>query len=354
MRKNIALLADSKTSGTLLFSKVAGFPLLLRNILTLNKMGYAPALFLPSSFKKEFKKKISKELDKRKIKIDCRWDMPLSSTVSSTGFTLPCDAFIDPRRVIPHSLYRIDSPQKIAKAEKDLCETIRQSTPGPVAKYLNKRISLPISLWLAKTNIHPNWVTLANMVLGIASGFWIAKGTYLSYLIGALMFQLASILDGCDGELAKLKFKTSRFGQYLDTLSDNGALISFFIGLIAAFSKNHAPAMTLGMALLLVVGLGGLLGQMILYLKKYTKSASLATFDKEYLAKLPATSFFIRCVQVGKIFVRKDVFSLGFFILALFGWLPVALYLAVFGTWIANGSLLYLKLAPSVAHEEIR
>lgn len=228
-------------------------------------------------------------------------------------------------------------------------EEIRKNTPGPVARHLNKRISLPISIWLAKRGMHPNWITLINMILGVSTGFFVAKGTYVSMLLGAFLFQLASIFDGCDGEIAKLTSKTSKFGQYFDSLSDNAALISFLIGLIVVYAQHHNTQITVGMGSLLLAGLGGLLWQMIQYLKKYTQSASLATFHKEYLSKLSPQAyspFFLRSIRYGKTLMSKDCFSLLFFISALIGILPWWLYIVTFGTWIANGALLYLKWQP--------
>lgn len=232
------------------------------------------------------------------------------------------------------------------KSNKLLLEQIRLATPGPVAKYLNKRISLPISAQLVKWNVHPNWVSFFNIALGWSTGFFVAQGTYPYYLLGGFLFQMASIFDGCDGEVAKLRGMTSKFGEYLDSISDNGALLSFFIGLMVAFAKTHSASTTAMVAALLLVGLGGLLIQIILFLKRNTQSASLVTFDKEYLSKLPLENgtFFMALIRYGRILMRKDCFSLMFFLAAVFGLLPLWIYIAAAGTWIANGILLWLKI----------
>lgn len=231
---------------------------------------------------------------------------------------------------------------------KERLEEIRLATPGPVARHLNKRISLPISARLAKWGVPPNWISVFNMILGLSTGFFVAGGTYSSYLSGAFLFQLASILDGCDGEVAKLNHQTSKLGEWLDSISDNGALLSFFTGLMTAFAKTHAQKTTLTTALFLILGLALLLAQIISFLKRKTQSASLVTFDKEYLSKLPLQngSFLMTFVRYGRILMRKDCFSLFFFIFALLGILPVWIYIAVAGTWMANGTLLWLKIKP--------
>lgn len=236
--------------------------------------------------------------------------------------------------------------QETAPTKKERLEKIRLSTPGPVAKHLNKRISLPISWRLAQWRIHPNIISLFNMAFGISSGFFVAKGTYSFYLLGGFIFQMASVFDGCDGEVAKLNNKTSKLGEWLDTISDNGALLSFFTGLMIAFARNHTPAVTGIIASLLILGLGGLFFQIIAFLKASTQSASLVTFDKEYLSKLPLDnqSFLMRLIRYGKVLMRKDCFSLIFFLSAVVGLLPIWIYTATTVIWIANGVLLWLKI----------
>lgn len=228
---------------------------------------------------------------------------------------------------------------------KERLEAIRLATPGPVARHLNKRISLPISARLAQWKIHPNWISIFNLCLGVSTGFFVAQGTYSNYLLGAFLFQLASILDGCDGEVAKLNQQTSKLGQWLDTLSDNGALLSFLIGLMAAFAKTHDTAVTLLWTAGLALGLMILFAQIILFLKNHTQSASLITFDKEYLSQLPLNdgSFLMTFIRTGRVWMRKDVFSLLFFVFALLGLLPLWIYLATLGIGVANGVLLWLK-----------
>lgn len=220
--------------------------------------------------------------------------------------------------------------------EKQKLEAIRLGALGPVARQLNKRISLPISFVLAKWRIHPHFITVFNMGVGFSSGFFVAQGDYFNSLIGGALFQAASILDGCDGEVAKLNQQTSKTGELLDTIGDNGSLLSFFLGLLVAFSKNHSTSLTMLVTFLLLGGLGLLLGQIISFLKKNTESASLATFDKVYLSKLDSP-----LIRYGRVFLRKDVFSLVFFLSAIVGLLPIWVYLATFGLWVANGVIWY-------------
>ena len=333
----------------ILFQRIVGIPLFLRNILALKKAGIKTVgVLLPARLAIRYHEMIAPQLEKRGIHVSLvTYEKGTLTREIQADKIIPTNCLVEEKLASPFFKFIVDDVSQIKEAEKILTENIRLSTPGPVAKYLNKRISLPISLRLAKWNIHPNWITLLN--LGISTGFFVAQGSYKMLLMGAALFQCASIFDGCDGEVAKLNFTTSKFGQYFDSISDNGALISFFVGLIFAFSNNHGQSATVGMATLLLGGLGGLLWQMIQFLKRFTHSASLVTFDKEYLSKLSENNYspvLLGFIRYGKILMRKDCFSLYFLLAALIGTLPWLLYLSIAGLWIANGILLYLKLQP--------
>lgn len=241
-----------------------------------------------------------------------------------------------------------------AVAEKSLTEAIRHSTMGPVAKYFNKRISLPISLVLAKLWVTPNAITAFNVVIGLFSGVFVADGNnYGIILFGAALFQTASIIDGCDGEVAKLTFRASKFGQYVDSLSDNLSLLSFLIGLIAGYWRHtHSPVAFL-VGAVLVVSTAITFFWMILYLKRNTQSASLVTFDKEYLQKLSGyPKWLLTLIKYGKYTLKKDVFSFMFFLFALAGVLYWWLFLAAFGTTVAAVILTYLNVKGLFAAKE--
>ena len=49
--------------------------------------------------------------------------------------------------------------------------------------------------------------------------------------MGALLFQLSVIIDCCDGEVARLTFSESKFGQELDIWADNVVHMALFAGI---------------------------------------------------------------------------------------------------------------------------
>ena len=91
---------------------------------------------------------------------------------------------------------------------------------GFVSRFLNRPISSRITRLLVKFRIHPSAFTASIFVLPIAAGVFLLRGNYLSVLIGAAIFQVFSILDGCDGEIARARNLESKFGERLDNVCD--------------------------------------------------------------------------------------------------------------------------------------
>ena len=63
------------------------------------------------------------------------------------------------------------------------------------------------------------------------------------HLLGSILFWLHSVLDGCDGELARLKFAESRWGGLIDFWGDN-LVHSAVFSAIAANLHAEKPGRT--------------------------------------------------------------------------------------------------------------
>jgi len=231
-------------------------------------------------------------------------------------------------------------------AEHMLAEHIRVNTGTWVAREINKRISLPFSLILARMRIGPNIITVVNIFIGLCAGIGAAGRTYTGVLLGAILFQTASIIDGCDGEVAKLTFRTSKFGQYIDSLSDNLSLVAFLTGMMIHQYRvtGSTHAFMVGGALL--VGVALFIAIMAEYLKHNTNSASFVTYDKEVIQKLNPDNtprIVLLLIKYFRFFFKKDSFSLIFLITAIFGVLHLWFYVIAFGVWVGVAVLFYLR-----------
>src|SRR5205807_1838551 len=102
---------------------------------------------------------------------------------------------------------------------------------GFVSRFLNRPISRRITRFVLKFPIHPNWWTISIFVLPLIACVFFVRGDYLSVVIGAAIFQAFSILDGCDGEIARAKNLESKFGERLDQFCDFLASLLYVLAL---------------------------------------------------------------------------------------------------------------------------
>src|ERR1043166_260516 len=91
---------------------------------------------------------------------------------------------------------------------------------GIVSRFFNRPISRSITRVLLRFPITPNAWTMSIFPLLIVAFLFLLRGNYLGFVVGCAIFQLYSILDGCDGEIARAKNLVSESGGRLDTLFD--------------------------------------------------------------------------------------------------------------------------------------
>jgi phosphatidylglycerophosphate synthase len=125
---------------------------------------------------------------------------------------------------------RVCSLEDRMSAEQKLNGWLVKPTDGIYAR-LNRRISIPISRQLIKFPITPNMVSIVTLGVGVASAAYFALSGYWNTLLGAFLCLFASILDGCDGEVARLKLLESDFGCWLETMCDYLFYLFLFIGM---------------------------------------------------------------------------------------------------------------------------
>jgi phosphatidylglycerophosphate synthase len=137
-------------------------------------------------------------------------------------------------------------------AESRLRASIIKPTDGRPARF-NRRLSIPLSVVLIRfTRLSPHAMTIALTLIGVYAGWLFSRSEYVSGVVAALLSWVASVLDGCDGELARLQYKESAFGCWLDTAGDYVYYIAIFAGItISALDDTRWPGL---------VWVGGALG----------------------------------------------------------------------------------------------
>jgi phosphatidylglycerophosphate synthase len=128
--------------------------------------------------------------------------------------------YMESEEVTEDKWQRVRNEQQRRLAERKLDGWLVKPTDGIFAR-TNRRISIPISRRIIPFPITPNMVSLFTLGVSFAAGGFFALGGYWNMLTGAVLSWFSSVLDGCDGEVARLKLQESAFGCWLETVCDN-------------------------------------------------------------------------------------------------------------------------------------
>jgi len=165
----------------------------------------------------------------------------------------------------------VDDDSALKNAKSLLFEKLRKNTDGPISRILNRPISHKISELLLKTKITPNQISLISFIAGLFGALFFYFGDYIFLVIGGLLVHLSSIIDGCDGEVARLKLSESKYGGWFDAVLDRYADAIIIFGMIHGHWILHNDI------IVWTIGFMALMGS---FLNSYTADKYDAIFRK--------------------------------------------------------------------------
>ena len=135
---------------------------------------------------------------------------------------------------------RVVHPDDMEEAERTIRRSTYKETDATVARF-NRKMSLPISIALIRTPLTANQLSVMLVALGFYSAWLFSLGHYWTGVLGAFLSLAASVLDGCDGEIARLKYQESALGCWIETFGDYSYYIAIFVGLtVGAVRQTRA------------------------------------------------------------------------------------------------------------------
>ncbi|MCC6639853.1 MAG: CDP-alcohol phosphatidyltransferase family protein [Deltaproteobacteria bacterium] len=150
---------------------------------------------------------------------------------------------------------RIRSAADARRIERHMLAALVQPTDGFFARHFDRKLSSRLSPALVRLGVRPNTITLVATLIGLVGAAMLAAPSHALQVAGALLFVVSTILDGCDGEVARLSVTSSAFGRRLDLIGDNVVNAAVFIAIgwsaISTDARLLAPS-------LVWIALGGL------------------------------------------------------------------------------------------------
>ncbi len=165
-----------------------------------------------------------------------------------------------------------------SKPAEHLLKGLIKDSDGFMSRYFARPISISLSRRLAPHGVTPNQMTIVSGLIGLAAAPFFLSATPAIQVIGGLLFVTHSVLDGCDGELARLTFRESRLGGLLDFFSDNLVHVAIFACMAVGWSLAEGASWPLILGASAVLGTAGSAGAVYwLTLRKKTAAGPVYT-----------------------------------------------------------------------------
>ncbi len=145
-----------------------------------------------------------------------------------------------------------DTYADIKFAEKKMLKNLSKPADGILSKTFNRKISTFITRFLVKTPVTPNMISFFIPLLAIVTFFILSKGSQMSFILGGILIQFLSIIDGCDGEVSRLKFQKSVFGAWLDPILDRYVDMFLIAGMAYGYWNATGNDLVLFMAVMVI------------------------------------------------------------------------------------------------------
>ena len=239
------------------------------------------------------------------------------------------------KEVDEDSWQSIALPEDCASAERKLDRWLVKPTDGIFAR-MNRRVSIPISRQLIKSPITPNMVSLFTLALSLVAGGLFALGGYWHSLFGALLGVVGSILDGCDGEVARLKLQVSDFGCWLDSICDYLYYLVTFAGILVGVLRSTGDPTIIGWGIAIF---GGALLTFITAgvgrqrLSRSRPEQYLEVWQKN--AENRSAGLLLRMARKTEFIVRRCFLPYLLLAISVLNLMPALVYMAAFGANVA-------------------
>ncbi len=165
----------------------------------------------------------------------------------------------------------IDTKESLEYAKNKMLKSLEKPTDGIISRYINRKVSRRITARIVNRNLTPTQITIISFLMALASATFFFLGEYKYLVIGGLLAQASSIIDGCDGEVARVKFLTTDYGAFVDSILDRYADGMLILGLILGYWLLN------GGISVWIIGLFAVLGS---FMMSYTNARYEGVFEK--------------------------------------------------------------------------
>lgn len=245
---------------------------------------------------------------------------------------------------------RVEDDQSADGAALRLWSGCRKDVDGIVSRHLNRYISLSISRAIAATSIKPNHISIVTFSLGLLAAIFAGIGGYWWFVLAGITYQANSVIDGVDGELARVRYEFSLLGEWLDTLSDDNKDVLFYAGLaIGAWRTWDFPIDGFDATTWLWLGGIAVAGKLVSMVAYYTwlianKRGDLLAFEWSFEDEETEQSALSSAMANLKYLTKNDFIVFFAMVLSFFNVLPYFLFIVAPGQFFIAASVIVQRL----------
>ena len=267
-------------------------------------------------------------------------------------------------RVAHDAVLDVSTRAARARATRIVLHGTVKATDGWVSRRCNRPISRAISRGLLALGASAWQASGLTLLVGLAAAFFAAQPGPLGFALAGVLFHLASVVDGVDGEIARATLTESKAGARLDTIIDYSISIACLAGVAIGWVREGGGPQVFwwSVAIAVLIAMGVLRSG--LFVSRYAPNASFVFVDSAIRrAARMSSSLLLRGAAKAFTVFRRDVFALMFMIIGLSGrrvWVPIIVFLggiianvtfAVFSRELASAGEAEAAAAASTARE---
>jgi phosphatidylglycerophosphate synthase len=183
--------------------------------------------------------------------------------------------------------------------------SLRKPTGGVLENLYMRPLSKQLTRMLSATSVTPNAMSIVTLAIALLAAVFVALPDRGYVVLGGLLHIWMRVVDCVDGELARLRYQSSRLGEWLDTIGDGVGMAAFIAGVTVHVARSD-PAM-------IAVGITGVVAWTLvqsLQVSAALISGGTGTFHRiEWGHRAPKKSVVERFVAKIEMLLRIDAIS---------------------------------------------
>jgi CDP-diacylglycerol--glycerol-3-phosphate 3-phosphatidyltransferase len=177
-------------------------------------------------------------------------------------------------------------------------------------RVLGKGILEPIAKVLNRSGLTPNTMTILGLVGNTIGAYFLWQG---NMLVGGLIILVMGPIDALDGTMARLRGEPSKFGAFVDSVTDRYSELVIFLGLLLYYNSLDDPNAWINILGVYLAAAGSVL---VSYIRAraqslgYEAKVGILTRVERYAVLAPSLIFNIPWVGVWIIAVLANITAL--------------------------------------------